>query len=218
MAPVSRILESPCPPGPEPGAVFFKTDRLIVRRYLATDGPALAAAANSTQVSDLVSDRFPSPYTVEAALEFIGLQGDAPDPSYPTRAVILAKPGTEVNPDPGDPPLLIGGLGVDAKSDILYRTWSLGYFLAPSSWGRGYATEALSALTRWLFATWLCLNRVEGEAYGHNVASQRVLEKCGLRREGTRRGAAEKKGRVVDVIVFGVVRDDMRHQESRRGG
>ena len=207
MAPDSRILRSPCPPGREPGAILFTTDRLIVRRYLESDAPALAAAADHVQVADFLSDRFPSPYTVEAALEFIGGQEEARELAYPAHAAMLAKPGTEVNAT--SEPLLIGGLGVEANGDILYRTWSIGYFLTPSAWGRGCATEAVAALTRWLFATWPRLNRVEGEAYLGNVASQRVLEKCGLRREGVRRGAAEKNGRLVDVVVFGIVRDDL---------
>ncbi|UNI14660.1 hypothetical protein JDV02_001265 [Purpureocillium takamizusanense] len=206
-APPHRILQSPNPPGAEPGAVLFETERLIVRRYLASDAPALAAAANHVEVSDFMSDRFPSPYTADAALAFFARHDEAQDLTHPTHAAVLVKPNTADNPS--SEPRLIGGLGADVLDDILYRTWSLGYFLAPSAWGRGYATEAVAAFTRWLFATWPRLNRIEGEAYAHNVASQRVLEKSGLRREGVRRGAAEKQGVLVDLVMFGIVRGDL---------
>ncbi|KAK4087150.1 hypothetical protein Purlil1_8448 [Purpureocillium lilacinum] len=210
MAPASRILESPNPPGAEPGALFFETERLIVRRYRADDAPALAAAANYTEVSDWMSDRFPSPYTADAALEFFARHEKALHPTHPTHAAVLIKPNTADNPS--SEPRMIGGLGADVMEDILYRTWNLGYFLTPSAWGKGYATEAVAGFVRWLFATWPQLNRIEGEAYGHNVASQRVLEKSGLKREGVRRGAAEKQGVLVDLIMFGIVRADLQEQ------
>ncbi|KAJ6446152.1 acetyltransferase [Purpureocillium lavendulum] len=210
MASRSRILESPHPPGTEPGALFFETERLIVRRYLAADAPALAAAANHIEVSDFMSDRFPSPYTAEAALQFFALHEEAAHPAYPTQAAVLLKPNTADNPS--SEPRMIGGLGAHTNDDILYRTWTLGYFLTPSAWGKGYATEALSAFTLWVFKTWPHLNRVEGEAYGHNVASQRVLEKSGLKREGVKRGAAEKQGALVDLVMFGIIREDLQPQ------
>jgi [ribosomal protein S5]-alanine N-acetyltransferase len=61
----------------------------------------------------------------------------------------------------------------------------VGYSLAPEYWGRGYATEMCVALLRYGFAT-LRLPRLVGITDHANVASQRVLEKSGLRRNGER--------------------------------
>jgi RimJ/RimL family protein N-acetyltransferase len=61
----------------------------------------------------------------------------------------------------------------------------LGYTLAKSAWGRGYATEAARA---WLDAafTQLDIDEVIALVEPPNRASLHVLEKAGLRRNGTR--------------------------------
>jgi RimJ/RimL family protein N-acetyltransferase len=58
----------------------------------------------------------------------------------------------------------------------------IGFVVHPSHQGHGYATEASSELLRIAFAE-LGLHRVVGRAEARNVASARVLEKLGMRRE-----------------------------------
>lgn len=61
----------------------------------------------------------------------------------------------------------------------------VGYGLLKPSWGKGYATEMAEAVLRHGFTT-LRLPRIAGIASLPNVASQRVLEKIGLVRDGER--------------------------------
>jgi RimJ/RimL family protein N-acetyltransferase len=61
----------------------------------------------------------------------------------------------------------------------------LGYTLSRAAWGRGYATEAASAVLRWAFVG-LGLERVVAVADPANAASLRVLDKIGMRRLGRR--------------------------------
>jgi RimJ/RimL family protein N-acetyltransferase len=77
---------------------------------------------------------------------------------------------------------LLGDAGLHRT--ILGET-ELGYTLAQSAWGRGYATEAARA---WLDAafTQLDIDEVIALAEPPNRASLHVLEKAGLRRNGTR--------------------------------
>ncbi len=56
----------------------------------------------------------------------------------------------------------------------------LGYVIHPAEWGKGYATAALSAAVRALFA--MGFSTVRAGAFEENVASLRVMEKCGMRR------------------------------------
>lgn len=56
----------------------------------------------------------------------------------------------------------------------------LGYRLRRSTWGKGYATEGSRALIRKGF-TELGVRRVRAETMAVNLASRRVMEKCGLR-------------------------------------
>ena len=61
----------------------------------------------------------------------------------------------------------------------------VGYFLLKPAWGRGYATEMAHALLRYGFVE-LGLPHIAGMTERDNVASQRVLAKIGLRRNGER--------------------------------
>ena len=55
--------------------------------------------------------------------------------------------------------------------------------LARACQGKGYGTEALSAMTRFCFAH-AQLRRLQAEVDVRNAASRRMLEKCGYNREG----------------------------------
>jgi ribosomal-protein-alanine N-acetyltransferase len=61
----------------------------------------------------------------------------------------------------------------------------VGFGLSKPVWGRGLATEMAFALLRYGFVD-LRLDRIVGMASLGNLASQRVLEKIGLRRRGKR--------------------------------
>ncbi len=74
---------------------------------------------------------------------------------------------------------LIGGIEVRIDG---HRA-DLGYVLAPSHWGQGYATEATRAVVEWALAQ-PALFRVWAFCDIANPASARVLEKAGMRREG----------------------------------
>jgi RimJ/RimL family protein N-acetyltransferase len=208
----SRLLSSPNPPSPLAGTVLLETARLILRRYEPSDAPALSSAANHAEVAVFMSDRFASPYTVEAAAEFIATCGQGADPHYPTHGAIMLKPNTPDNPT--SEALMVGGFGFRPLQDVFYRTWALGYFFTPSAWGKGFATEAIGALVRWVLETWPRLCRIDGEAYSSNPASVRVLEKCGFVREGLRRRAVEKGGVMLDVVALGVTRGDLGLEEE----
>ena len=70
---------------------------------------------------------------------------------------------------------LIGSSGFAFQSATEAAT---GYVLARDAWGRGYATEALLALTG--IAAALGLRRLYALCHAEHIASQRVLEKCGF--------------------------------------
>jgi ribosomal-protein-alanine N-acetyltransferase len=57
------------------------------------------------------------------------------------------------------------------------------YHLARDAWGRGYATEVAGACVRYGFDE-LGLDRIIGLTFPENVASQRVLEKIGMKKLG----------------------------------
>lgn len=69
------------------------------------------------------------------------------------------------------------------------------YHFRKDRWGRGYATEAARACLDYGFET-VGLERIVGLVAPENVASARVLEKCGMTREGT----AHHYG--MDLVVY----------------
>ena len=201
-----RSLESPAPPSPEPGTVLLETERLIIRRMVMSDAPALAEAGNHKEISDVMSDRFPNPYTLEDAKEYIGsIQATAADPRYPTSSGVFLKPNPGATEKEGP---FIGTLGVKTRDDIEYRTWEVAYFYAKSAWGKGYASEANKAFVKYCFDTWPTLYRFEGMVYSNNRGSQKVMEKTGLLLEGVRKGAVEKGGKMLDAYVYGMTREE----------
>jgi RimJ/RimL family protein N-acetyltransferase len=71
--------------------------------------------------------------------------------------------------------------------DPLFRLASIGYWTMPDARGKGVASRAVAVVTRWGFQA-LGLHRIDlGHAVG-NLASCRVAEKNGFRREGVQRG------------------------------
>jgi RimJ/RimL family protein N-acetyltransferase len=63
------------------------------------------------------------------------------------------------------------------------------YGIVSPLWGRGYATEAALAVLGWAFRE-TALPRIFAGADAGNRASSRVLEKLGMRYDGTRRTVA----------------------------
>ena len=83
----------------------------------------------------------------------------------------------------------------------------VGYSLARPLWNQGLATEALHALLGLCFDR-LHLHRVEAMCDTENPASARVMEKCGMQREGVLRGRENNKGQFVDVVMYGMLVSD----------
>ena len=65
----------------------------------------------------------------------------------------------------------------------LNRFDSIFYMLDTNAWGQGYATEALRAYLPALFKHLPAREYVDASTIDGNIASQRVLEKCGFIRE-----------------------------------
>ncbi len=73
----------------------------------------------------------------------------------------------------------------------------------------GYMTEALKAVTNYAFND-MKLNRFEGACVQKNNASKRVMEKCGFIYEGTKRKCVKLCDGYHDMLVFGLVKSDLK--------
>jgi len=84
-----------------------------------------------------------------------------------------------IDEDDTDYSLVVMGQMPDADIEI-------GYFLKRSAWGKGYATEICERLLQFAFQE-IALNEVVASVEPENVASRRILEKCGLLNGGRMR-------------------------------
>jgi RimJ/RimL family protein N-acetyltransferase len=82
-------------------------------------------------------------------------------------------------------------------------TGEIGWTLHPDQVGRGYVTEAASAVLTFGFA--LGLHRVMARIDARNAASAAVAERLGMRPEGLFREDAFMKGEWVDTRFYGLL-------------
>ncbi|MBQ8351017.1 MAG: GNAT family N-acetyltransferase [Clostridia bacterium] len=101
---------------------------------------------------------------------------------------------------------MIGTCGF-AHIDFSNNAAELGYVLHPDFWNCGIATEAASRILQYGFEV-LGLHRIEARYMKDNLASRRVMEKCGMRFEGIQRGLMQIKGRYEDIGVFAKTEED----------
>ncbi|MFD1371730.1 GNAT family N-acetyltransferase [Actinoplanes sichuanensis] len=76
-----------------------------------------------------------------------------------------------------------------------------GYTLARSAWGRGFATEAATAVLAYAFDR-VGLHRVAATCDPANTASRRVLEKAGLTYEGHLKDYLRIRGEWRDRLLY----------------
>jgi RimJ/RimL family protein N-acetyltransferase len=80
-------------------------------------------------------------------------------------------------------------------------TAEVGYSLAASARGHGYATRAVELVTRWAFDS-LGIRRMELTTHVDNEKSQAVAERAGFTREGVLRSYRVLRDRRVDLVMF----------------
>jgi RimJ/RimL family protein N-acetyltransferase len=94
------------------------------------------------------------------------------------------------------------------RINTAYRSAEFAILLgAKDLWGQGYSKEAGRLLCNHGFFT-LDLRRIHCGTFESNVAMQKLAEYLGMRLEGRRRQAAFKDSRWLDVLEYGVLRDE----------
>ena len=101
---------------------------------------------------------------------------------------------------------LVGTIGyMDYNEDN--ATVEVGYSLARWLWNGGYMTEALTRVIAYTFEA-MDVNRIEAQHELENPSSGRVMQKCGMRKEGELRQRLYNKGRYVDVALYAILKED----------
>jgi RimJ/RimL family protein N-acetyltransferase len=87
------------------------------------------------------------------------------------------------------------------------RQLEIGYTLVPSERGKGYGTEALRIIVDYLFLS-KDIMRIQAQTDQRNVASQKVLEKVGFKKEGTLRKNFFMRGEWTDDYIYSILREE----------
>jgi len=163
----------------------------VIRDLVIEDASSIARHANNRKIAMWLRDRFPSPYTMADANNYLAVVLRQ-DP----RTVFAIAMADEV----------IGGIGLEFRDDVNRFAAELGYWLGEPFWGRGIMTDAVRRFTSWAFEH-LEVHRIYAAVLDGNDPSIRVLEKAGFAREGRLRASAFKNGRILDQLLYARIKD-----------
>ncbi len=163
---------------------------LGLRPLHESDNIALANLANNKKIWDNVRDAMPHPYREADANFFINMVKK----ENPNNILAIEYQG-----------VFCGMIGLHPQKDVYRLSAELGYWIGEAFWGKGIATAAVQLMIQHGFDT-LQLNRIYAGIFEHNLASMRVLEKCGFEKEAILRQAVVKNNIVLDEHRFAILR------------
>lgn len=170
------------------------TQRLILRPFDLGDAAVVQRLAGDWAIADTTL-LIPHPYLDGMAEEWISSHRPKFDAGeMAVFAVVLRETGE-----------IVGAVGFSIIKR--FDRAEIGYWIGKSYWGRGYCTEAASAVMEFGFLTYN-LNRIYATHFLRNPASGRVMQKLGMIREGTLRQHAKRWDRYEDLAVYGILRNE----------
>lgn len=175
------------------GTVTLETQRLILRRFVPEDAEAMYRnwasdpevtkfltwpAHSSPEVSRMILADWCAGYERPDAYQWAIAWKDRPDDPFGSIAVVAL---------------------MDAAEAV-----EIGYCIGREHWGKGVMPEALNAVIDFFFQQVGAL-RVQACHDPNNPASGRVMEKCGMRYEGTLRQAGRNNQGICDMVFRGIL-------------
>jgi len=176
------------------GLVFLRTMRLYLRPLERADADGLYPQWFNDPEVCRDNSHFVFPYRHEDAIEYIDqVTGSRTD-------LVLAIVDSSTDKHIGN----IALTGIDS----IHRSAELSIVVGEKEyWGKGYSKEAARALVDHGFYV-LNLNRIQCGTFTDNIAMRKLALSLGMREEGIRRSAVFKNGRYVDVVLYGVLRQE----------
>ena len=177
------------------GTQRIETERLILRRLTPDDAEAMFAGwCNDPEVSRFLT--WPPHGNVEVTRSILnGWIEQYDDGAYFNWGIELKDSGR-----------LVGNISVvKVREDI--DSADIGYCMSREFWGRGIMPEALRAVMDYLFDE-VGMNRVAASHDVNNPKSGRVMEKAGMKLEGTLRQAGWNMQGVCDEVWHSMVKSE----------
>ena len=177
------------------GTVRLETERLILRRLVPEDAEAMYRnwASDPEVTRFLTWQPHGSPAVSEVFIR--GKMAEYEDPDAYCWGIELKALGQVIG--------TISAVRLEEAVDAV----ELGYALGRLWWGQGLMPEAAGRVMRFFFEE-VGVRRICAKHDVNNPKSGRVMQKLGMRREGTLRGAARSNQGIVDVTVYARLWED----------
>lgn len=172
------------------------SERLVLRRYTHDDIPDVLELACQPSVAKEFS------HTIEATEDGVQAYIDLQNSYQPFQKDTVFELAIERQADGK----VIGLVGMIRED---YGQAEIGWAIGVEHRGQGYATEAARALMGYGFTS-LGLHRIHADASTDNLASWRIMERLGMRREGLLREAFYEGGKWADRYIYGILADEWR--------
>lgn len=166
-----------------------------IRKWELSDAKDLSTVLSNRKIQDNLRDGIPYPYTEQDGLDYISAMLSADENE--TFAFAITADGK-----------VIGSISVFRQGNIHRQTAELGYYIAEEYCGKGIMTEAVQQICKYVFNKSDIL-RIFAEPFAYNTASCRVLKKAGFQYEGTLRKNAVKNGKIIDMEVYSLLKEEM---------
>lgn len=178
------------------GTQRIETDRLILRRYKIEDADAMYKNwASDSEVTKFLTWQPHSSVEVSRSIIEDWLK-EYSDKKYYQWAIVLKDNGNEP----------IGDISVVHMNEDISMV-HIGYCLGRAWWRRGIMSEALKAVTDFMFDT-VEVDRVESRHDPKNPNSGKVMQKCGMKYEGTLRSADRNNQGICDACYYALLRSE----------
>ena len=165
-----------------------------IRKWKLTDAKDIAVALSNKKIQDNLRDGLPYPYSEQDGIDYISSMLSANEDETFAFAITLDDK-------------VIGSIGVFRQQNIHRQTAEMGYYIAEEYWGKGIMTDAVKQICEYVFENSDIL-RIYAEPFAYNTGSCRVLEKAGFQYEGTLRNNAVKNGKVIDMKMYSLLREE----------
>lgn len=174
------------------GTIHIETNRLILRKFDLNDiEPAFRNWTSNNEVTKFL--RWPAHKDISVTKAvFRDWIENYKSNSFYQWAIVLKS----LNEPIGS----IGVIDLDEKTDKVH----IGYCIGSNWWNKGYTSEALSAIIEFLFNQ-VKVQRIEAQHDPNNPSSGKVMQKCGLKYEGTLRKADWNNQGIVDACMYSII-------------
>lgn len=175
----------------------LRTERLTIRRSRPADAEAMWEILRPAEATEWMM--FPTPSLEEFRAIFV-------QPEKVARRLIIERDGRVVGDLKAD--VMDAWAQADVAEQAAATKAELGWTVAADTRGQGIATEAVRAVIDALFAH-TRVRRIVAEAFADNLASVRVMEKVGMRREALEvRDSYHRDHGWVDGVRYAILKDE----------